>query len=80
MRSRIGVPGHARTRSAVRAFEDWTPDEIARALSTTAAEVYGFDVAALAGLAAQFGPTVDEIAVPLDEIPKDSGSPAFYRP
>ncbi len=48
-------------------------------LSTTASEVYGFDVAALAGFAAQFGPTVDEIAVPLDEIPKDSGSRP-YRP
>ena len=56
------------------------PTRSNRCCRPTASEVYGFDVAALAGLAARFGPTVDEIAVPLDEVPKDSGSPAFYRP
>ena len=35
---------------------------------------------ALAPLAAQFGPTVAEIAVPLDQIPADATSPGFHRP
>jgi hypothetical protein len=39
--------------------------------------VYGFDLDALAPVAARVGPTVDEVAVPLDEIPADSRSIAF---
>ena len=42
-----------------------------------AAEVYGFDLDALAPIAARLGPTVDEIAVPLTEIPDDAYSVAF---
>lgn len=38
-----------------------------------------FDLEQLAPLAAQSGPTPAEIAVPLDEIPTDSVSPAFTR-
>lgn len=69
------------TREALRrAFEGWTVDEIDRVVTVTASEVYGFDPATLAAAAARAGPTVDEIAVPLDAIPADSGSPAFYRP
>ena len=43
------------------------------------AQVYDFDLDALAPLAAEFGPTPDEIAVPLDQVPADSVSPAFTR-
>ena len=49
-------------------------------LSENVAAVYGFDLDALAPIAARIGPTVDELRVPLDEVPQDSGSPAFTRP
>ena len=49
-----------------------------RILAGNAAEVYGFDLEALAPLAAEHGPTVAEIAEPLAEIPKDATSPAFW--
>jgi Amidohydrolase len=62
------------------AFSDWDPDDVRQVTSRTAAGVYGFDLAALAPIAERVGPTVDEIAVPLDELPADSGSPAFHRP
>jgi len=41
--------------------------------------VYDFDLEALAPLAAEHGPTVEEIAVPLDKLPKNAFSPGFYR-
>jgi hypothetical protein len=43
-------------------------------LGENAARVYGFDIAALAPLAAEFGPRVDEVATPLPptEIPADA--------
>ena len=43
------------------------------------AAVYDFDLAKLYVLAANVGPTPSEIAVPLDQIPADSVSPAFTR-
>jgi predicted TIM-barrel fold metal-dependent hydrolase len=68
------------TREALRrSFADWTPDELGPVLSGNAAHVYGFDLDTLAPIAARVGPTVEEIAVPLDEVPADSGSPAFTR-
>lgn len=42
-----------------------------------AARVYGFDLAALDRIAAEVGPTVEEIAEPLKEVPPDATSPAF---
>src|SRR6478752_3074286 len=53
------------------------PDEVARMVGLNAAEVYGFDLDALAPVAERVGPTVAEVAVPLDEIPADSRSIAF---
>jgi hypothetical protein len=41
--------------------------------------VYGFDLEALAGIGAQVGPRVEDVAVPLDSVPADSASPAFTR-
>jgi predicted TIM-barrel fold metal-dependent hydrolase len=61
------------------AFSDWTPDEIRQATSRTAADVYKFDLDALAPLAARVGPRVEDVAVPLETVPADSGSPAFTR-
>jgi len=59
------------------AFSDWEPDDVRRVVTDNAAKVYGFDVDALTPIAAKVGPTVDEVHVPLDERPQDSGSPAF---
>jgi predicted TIM-barrel fold metal-dependent hydrolase len=60
------------TREHLRAlFHDTEPAELRRLLAGNAAELYGFDLDALAPLAAEFGPTVDEIAVPLTEMPAE---------
>ena len=40
-------------------------------LAGNAAELYGFDLDALAPLAQKFGPTVGEIAQPLTELPEN---------
>jgi len=42
-----------------------------RLLAENAASLYDFDLAALAPLAAKFGPTVPEIAQPLDVLPAE---------
>lgn len=63
-----------------RSFAGTDPVELQKVLAGNAAEVYGFDLAALAPLAARFGPTVDEIAVPLESVPADATSPGFHRP
>jgi predicted TIM-barrel fold metal-dependent hydrolase len=47
-------------------------EEKRRILGLNAAELYDFDVDALAPLVAEFGPTVDELQVPLDELPEDA--------
>jgi predicted TIM-barrel fold metal-dependent hydrolase len=52
-------------------------DEVRAMLGTTAAEVYGFDVAFLTPLAERFGPTVAEVMGGLDEIPAGAESMAF---
>jgi predicted TIM-barrel fold metal-dependent hydrolase len=62
-----------------RAFFDWTPDELDQIFNRTAADLYGFDVAGLAARAAEVGPTVAELTVPLEGIPRGATSPAFYR-
>jgi hypothetical protein len=46
-------------------------------LGGTAAEVYGFDLAVLEPLAAEFGPRVDDVFAGLDVIPDGVTSPAF---
>jgi predicted TIM-barrel fold metal-dependent hydrolase len=51
-------------------FCDWDPDELQQVLAGTVAELYGFDLGALAPLAQQYGPTVGEIAQPLTELPE----------
>jgi predicted TIM-barrel fold metal-dependent hydrolase len=61
------------------AFADWEPTEVRQVTSENAAGVYGFDLDALAPVAATVGPTVDEVAVPLDAMPEGHRSPAFTR-
>ena len=50
-------------------FHDTDPAELQQLLAGNAARVYGFDLDELAPLAAQAGPTVAEIATPLDKLP-----------
>jgi hypothetical protein len=52
-------------------------DEVAAMLGGNAAGVYGFDLEALAPLAARIGPTVAEVDTPLDAVPADARSTAF---
>jgi len=69
------------TRESLRrTFSSTEPAELRPLLADNAAQVYDFDLDALAPIAARVGPTVDEVAVPLDEIPSDATSPGFYRP
>ena len=69
---------HSR-ESLRRTFAGWTPEELRVVLSENAAKVYGFDLGALAPIAAQVGPTVEELAEPLTTLPENQ-SPAFSRP
>jgi predicted TIM-barrel fold metal-dependent hydrolase len=50
-------------------FHSTPPSDLHAFLGGNAAELYGFDLAALAPLASEFGPTVEEIAAPLDHLP-----------
>ena len=68
------------TREALRrSFAGTDPAELRQLLAGNAAAVYGFDLYRLAPRAAQHGPTVEEVSVPLDVVPADSASPAFTR-
>jgi predicted TIM-barrel fold metal-dependent hydrolase len=68
------------TRESLRrSFAGTDHDELRRVLGGNAAALYGFDLDALAPLAEQFGPTPEEIDVPLSTIPTDAWSPAFTR-
>ena len=58
-------------------FAAVAPEEVAAMLGTNAAGVYGFDLEALAPLVSKIGPTVAEVATPLDAIPADARSTAF---
>ncbi len=59
-------------------FHDAPSGEMRQILGANAAELYGFDLAALAPVAAQVGPTVSEIATPLDRLP-DHPNEALLR-
>ncbi len=63
-----------------RSFSSTDPAELQKVLAGNAAAVYGFDLDALAPIAARVGPTHVEIAEPLDAIPADATSPGFHRP
>jgi predicted TIM-barrel fold metal-dependent hydrolase len=60
-------------------FSSWAPEDLRQVLSGTIAEVYDFDLEALRPIAERVGPTVEEVATPLDEIPRAATSPAFRR-
>ena len=62
-----------------RSFVGWSEENLRKIFAENAARVYGFDLAKLAPLADEFGPTVSEIATPLDKIPAKATSPSFFR-
>ena len=55
------------TKAIRRAMSGFDPETVQKVLAGNAAALYGFDLEALAPLAAEFGPTVEEVAVPCDE-------------
>ena len=58
------------TRENLRArFSDAPEAEMRKILAGNAAEMYGFDLDALAPLAARIGPTVAEVAEPIADVP-----------
>lgn len=63
-----------------RSFAGWNSADLDQVLTTTAADLYGFDVNALADYAAKAGPTAAELAIPLDKTPEGAFSPAFFKP
>ena len=68
------------TREGLRlAFAGTEHDEMQRLLGGNAAELYGFDMAALEPIAARVGPTYEELSVPFKGIPEGNRSPAFTR-
>ena len=70
------------TRLAYRhTFNDVDRSDVRKMLGSNAAELYGFDLEKLQVLADEFGPTPDEISVPLaeSEFPEKSHTNAFRR-
>jgi predicted TIM-barrel fold metal-dependent hydrolase len=63
-----------------RAFAGAPADELRKVFAENAAKVYGFDLDALAPIAARVGPTVEELSEPYAGIPEGNRSPAFTRP
>lgn len=71
---------HPHSREALRlAYAGLPAEETAAMLGGNAARVYGFDLAALAAIAARVGPTVAEVAEPLETVPPGATSPVFVR-
>jgi predicted TIM-barrel fold metal-dependent hydrolase len=59
------------TMALRQVFHDWSEADVRQVVTTNAADLYGFDVDALAPSAARIGPTVAEVAQPLTELPAD---------
>lgn len=60
------------TESLRQLFHDWSEADLRRVLAGNAADVYGFDSAAMDQRAASIGPRVDEVARPLVELPENA--------
>jgi predicted TIM-barrel fold metal-dependent hydrolase len=70
---------HPYTREHLRqVFPGFEPGDLQHLLAETAAELYDFDLAALAPLAQKYGPTVEELSQPLDRLP-DQPNEALLR-
>jgi predicted TIM-barrel fold metal-dependent hydrolase len=63
---------HPFTREHLRqVFPGRKPAEMQKILGENAAALFDFDLAALAPLAEKYGPTVEELAAPLDRLPEN---------
>jgi hypothetical protein len=59
------------TREHLRSrFSSVPEDEMRQILAGNAAKLYDFDLDKLAPLAAKVGPTVEEVATPIDDVPQ----------
>jgi predicted TIM-barrel fold metal-dependent hydrolase len=68
------------TREALRlTFADVDPTETRLMLGENAARLYGFDLGALAAVAARVGVTPQSVSVPLEQIPADATSPMLRQ-
>jgi predicted TIM-barrel fold metal-dependent hydrolase len=63
-----------------KSFAGWSEADLRKVLAENAAKVYGFDLTKLQARADLIGPSVDELATPLDKVPAGATSPAFFRP
>ena len=64
---------HPYSLEALRAtFAGVDPDDVQAIVGTNAGRLYGFDVDALSAVAAEVGPRVDDVAVPLEKVPEDA--------
>lgn len=68
-----GTPPYT-TYHLQQVFQGFSETEMRRILGENAAKVYGFDLDALAPLAAQYGPTVREVATPAGPLPEHPNS------
>lgn len=59
-------------------FSEWSEDDLRKILASNVAEMYDFDLDALAPAAQRFGPTVAEVAEPLTQLP-DNPNEALLR-
>jgi hypothetical protein len=73
-----GTYPHSR-KSFRHTFHDVDENEVRAMLGGNAAELYGFDLEKLAPLASRFGPTPEEVSVPLtpEEVPTKVHTGAF---
>jgi Amidohydrolase len=60
-------------------FHDVPEPKMRKVLAANAAELYHFDLDALAPLAERVGPTVAELAEPLDELPANPNEALLRR-
>ena len=68
------------TRESLRwTFQGIDPGEVQQMLASNAARMYGFDLSALVPVARQIGPTVEDLAGPMDasEIPPEAWTQAL---
>lgn len=70
---------HSRAGLRLAFGHDSSAEELQQVLGANAAHVYGFDLEALAPIAAKVGPTPEEILAPFDGVPVGATSPAFFR-
>jgi hypothetical protein len=62
------------------ALHDRPEEQVRQILGGTAADLYGFDLAALAPVASRIGPAVEEVSTPLPDTGYQAPAAFAYRP